>query len=64
MTDESKTERIGLAITPAEMAALELLHHVHPGQYEGVSSVVRDYSLREAVAFAERVRVVHQKDAP
>ena len=54
---EAKSERITLAVTPSELAALEFLHRSHggkDGKYDGASSVVRDYSLVEAIAFHRR----------
>jgi hypothetical protein len=55
---EQKSERITIAITPTELAALEVVCRVHGTTYPGVSSCLRDFSLRAAVAFAAQVRRV------
>lgn len=53
-TPEIKSERITLAVTPTELEALVFLQMTHGDRYDGNSSVVRDYSLTEAVAFRRR----------
>lgn len=54
--DETRTERIGMAITPTEKDALARIAAIFPERYEGVSSVLRDYTPSGAVSFVERLR--------
>lgn len=51
---ETRSERLTLAVTPSEKAALEFICRVHGDKYDGVSSPVRDYSLAEALSFHRR----------
>ena len=46
---ETKSERVALAVTPTERWALEFVAALYPEQYDGASTVLRDYSLRQAV---------------
>ncbi len=51
---ETKTERLTIAATSTEMKALEFIQQAHGDRYDGTSSVLRDYSLADAVAFYRR----------
>jgi hypothetical protein len=53
---ETKSERVGMAVTPTELLALEFIQKLHGDRYDGASSVLRDYSLADAVAFYERAK--------
>jgi hypothetical protein len=53
---EKKTERLGMALTPTELAALQFVRELHGDRYDGDSSVLRDYSLTDAVAVYRRAR--------
>lgn len=55
-TAETKSERLSMALTASEMEALEFIQVTHGERYEGTSSVLRDYSLTEAVAIHRRAR--------
>lgn len=46
---ESKTERLTLALTPTEMRAAEFVARIHPDRFDGVSAVLRDYSLGQCL---------------
>lgn len=46
---ESKSERLTLAISPTEMEAVEFVHRIHHGRFDGVSSVLRDYSITQCL---------------
>lgn len=48
-TQDLKSERVTLALTALEARALEFVARIHPGRYEGTSSVLRDYSVTQAV---------------
>ena len=52
--EETKSERLSLAITPTELTALRFVAEVQPDKYDGWSTVVRDYSITEAVTFHQR----------
>ena len=52
---ETRTERISVAVTPTEKRALEIIAEGHGDRYDGPSTVVRDYSLTQAVSFVRRV---------
>ena len=47
---ETKSERLSIAVTPSEKAALEYHAAVHPEKYESWHQVVRDLSIADAVA--------------
>ena len=51
---ETKSERMSLALTPTEASALEFIQQLHGDKYDGTSSVLRDYSLSEAVRVHQR----------
>lgn len=51
---EPKSERLGLAVSVSEMRALEFIKDTHGDRYEGISSVLRDYSITDALAFYRR----------
>lgn len=51
---ETKTERLGIAVTPTQLKALEFIQRAHGDRYDGISSVLRDYSLADAVGFYRR----------
>lgn len=53
---ETKSERLGVAVTPTELKALEFIEKTHGKKYDGTSSVLRDYSLTEAVEFYLRAK--------
>lgn len=53
---ETKSERITIAITPTEMAALGFVRELHGDRYDGDSTVVRDYSLTQAVEVYRRAK--------
>lgn len=48
-SSETKSVKLGLNITPSEMKALEFIKRIHGDKYEGVASVLRDYSIADAV---------------
>ena len=54
--NEPRSEKLGIAATPTEMKALAFIQQTHGDRYEGVSSVLRDYSLSEAVGFYLRAK--------
>jgi hypothetical protein len=51
---EPKSEKVGFAVTTTELRALEFIHQTHGEKYDGAASVLRDYSLSDAVAFYRR----------
>lgn len=55
-TQESKTERVTLACTPTERRALETIFAARSEDYDGASSVLRDYSLSDAVNKAIEIK--------
>ncbi len=60
MPDETETrsERLSIAVTPSELEALRLVERLHEPKYDGVSNVIRDFSISDAVRFAERARQI------
>jgi len=55
---ESKSEKLGLNVTPTELRSLEFIRRIHPDRYEGTSSVLRDYSITDAVRAYELAQPV------
>jgi hypothetical protein len=51
---ESKSEKLGLAATPTELRALEFIKDTHGDRFDGAASVLRDYSLNDAVSVYRR----------
>jgi hypothetical protein len=51
---ETKSERIGMAVTPTEMRALEFVQLIHGDKYDGAATVLRDYSIKDAVELYRR----------
>lgn len=51
---EPKSEKVGFAVTFSELRALEFIHETHGDKYDGAASVLRDYSLSDAVAVYRR----------
>ena len=45
----TRSERIGVAVTPDEMNELRKLVALYPEKWEGVASVLRDLSVEEAL---------------
>ena len=52
---ERRTERLGMAVTATEKGALEKIASLWPEKYDGVSSVLRDYTPTQAVEFVQRL---------
>lgn len=52
---ETRTERLGMAVTPSEKDALGKIAALWPEKYEGISSVLRDYTPSQAVEFVRRL---------
>lgn len=50
---ESRTERVGIAVTPSEKRALELVANVR--NVDGLSNLLRIMSVAEAVAEGQRL---------
>lgn len=62
---ERRTERLFVALTATEKRALEILARAHPDKYDGASTVVRDYSLSEAVRTVEVIlEAAHVESVP
>ena len=54
---EKRSERVTIACTPTEKAALELIATVRYELYNGeASTVLREYTPSAAVEYAERIR--------
>jgi hypothetical protein len=53
---ESKSEPLNLRVTPSEMRAVEFVRTIHGTKYEGVSSVLRDYSVAQCLAIHEKAK--------
>jgi hypothetical protein len=49
---EPRSERVNLAVTPSELRSLQIIAAARPEDYDGASSVLRDYSVAGAVARA------------
>lgn len=56
ITTEPRSERLGMAVTPTEKSALTQIASWFPDKYDGVSSVLRDYTPAKAIEFVERLR--------
>ena len=57
--EETKSVKLGLSCTPTEFRALQFIQHIHGDKYDGAASVLRDYSLAqalEAMSLAENLR--------
>lgn len=52
---ETRTERLGMAVTPSEKEALGKIAALWPEKYDGISSVLRDYTPSQAVDFVRRL---------
>ncbi len=53
---EPKSEKLSVNVTPTELKALEFVKNIHGTKYEGVSSVLRDYSIGDAVQAYEKAK--------
>jgi len=53
---ETKSEPLNLRVTPSEMRAVEFVKNIHGTKYEGVSSVLRDYSISQCVEIHEKAK--------
>ena len=60
---EPKSERVSFAVSPTELKALEFIRQIHGDRYEGTSSVLRDYSISDALAAYERAHAVVAESA-
>lgn len=47
--EETKSVKLGLSCTPTEFRALQFIQHIHGDKYDGAASVLRDYSLTQAL---------------
>lgn len=61
--EEARSERLGMAVTPTEKAALTKIAALFPEKYEGISSVLRDYTPSQAVDFYERLKLTMAESA-
>jgi len=61
--EETKSERLSIAITPSELRALQFIARVHGDRYDGWSTVIRDYSISEAVEFHQRALAAAEASA-
>lgn len=47
--EKTSSTKLSLNVREEEFKALAFIRRIHPSRYEGVSSVIRDYSLKDAV---------------
>ena len=57
MTEREKPKvKVGLLVSGTEFEALQFVERIHPGKYDGVASVLRDYSLGQALQAHEHAK--------
>jgi hypothetical protein len=62
-TDTAPSEprvKVGFSVTPAQWRAMEFVKHIHGDKYDGVASVLRDYSIEQAVQAFELAQSVNR----
>jgi hypothetical protein len=56
---ETKSAKVGLSVKPSELRAIEFVFRLHggdSGQYDGVASVLNDYSVAACVVMHETAK--------
>lgn len=53
---EVKSAKVSLSVKPAEMQAIEFVFRVHGEKYDGVASVLNDYSVSQCVEMYEKAK--------
>lgn len=52
---ESRTDRVSVAVTPTEKDLLDLVAKVHRDRFDGISNVIRELSFSDALAEGKRL---------